>query len=144
MAGPTKGRADHLVLGDWNAECSICGFKRKASSMVKNWQGWYRCPEHNEPRQPQDFVRGEPDVQTVPWAQPPTAIFVQICTLEGISAFPGLGEPGCMIPGIPYTSQFVNPLNPPPPPPPPPPTSDWITEKGDFWVTENGDFWSLI
>jgi hypothetical protein len=99
MSGPTKGRADHLVLGDYNAVCSLCGFKRKASTMVKNWQGWYRCPEHNEPRQPQDFVRGEPDIQTVPWAQPPTFIYEQICTLNSISAIPGAAGPGCMIPG---------------------------------------------
>jgi hypothetical protein len=64
------GRADYLELGDWNAICSMCGGKRKASQMVKNWQGLYRCPEHNEPRHPQDFVRAVPDVQTPPWTQP--------------------------------------------------------------------------
>lgn len=93
------GEADYLELGDWNAVCSMCGFKRKASSMVKNWQGFYRCPEHNEARQPQDFVRGEQDVQTVPWAQPPTHIYVEVCTFDGISAVPGEALPGCMIPG---------------------------------------------
>lgn len=93
------GQADYLELGDWNAVCSLCGFKRKASTMVKNWQGFYRCPEHNEPRQPQDFVRGEQDIQTVPWAQPPTELFVPMCSFDGISAVPGVGLPGCMIPG---------------------------------------------
>jgi hypothetical protein len=93
------GRADHLELGDWNAVCSLCGFKRKASTMVRNWQGFYRCPEHNEPRHPQDFVRGEQDIQTVPWSQPPTETFVNICSFDGISAVPGVGLPGCMIPG---------------------------------------------
>lgn len=99
MGGPTKGRADGLVLGDYNAICSICGFKRKASSMIKNWQGWWRCPEHNEPRQPQDFVRGEADVQTVPWAQPPNDVFVQICSFNGISGIAGYAVSGCMLPG---------------------------------------------
>jgi len=68
---PPKGRADYLELGDWNAQCSMCNRKMKASMMVKNWQGMYRCPEHNEPRQPQDFVRAVPDIMSVPWSQPP-------------------------------------------------------------------------
>lgn len=70
MGAPVKGRADYLLLGDYNAACSMCGRKRKASQLVRNWQGLYRCPEHNEPRQPQDFVRNVKDVMTVPWAQP--------------------------------------------------------------------------
>ena len=69
MAEPVQGRADFLALGDWNAACSMCGKKRKASTLVRNWQGLYRCPEHNEPRQPQDYVRGVKDDMSVPWAQ---------------------------------------------------------------------------
>lgn len=68
---PRKGRADYLALGNWNALCSMCGRKRKASEMVRNWEGQYRCPVHNEIRQPQDFVRGVPDIMTPPWVQPP-------------------------------------------------------------------------
>lgn len=70
---PVRGPADFLALGDWNASCSICGRKRKASTMVQNWQGMWRCPEHNESRQPQDFVRGIPERVTPPWVQPPGA-----------------------------------------------------------------------
>lgn len=99
MGYPTKGRADYLKLGDFNADCSMCGNKRKASELVKNWQGMWRCPEHNEVRQPQDFVRGLPDRQTPPWNQPPSEIFVFICDLNSISAFPGYALPGCMLPG---------------------------------------------
>lgn len=70
------GRADYLALGDWNVQCFQCGFKRKASMMERNWQGYYVCPEHNEPRQTQDFVRATPDFQTPPWVQPmPTAVY---------------------------------------------------------------------
>lgn len=64
------GRADYLALGDWNVVCFECGHKRKASTMKKNWQGYWVCPEHWEPRQPQDFVRAVPDQQTPPWVQP--------------------------------------------------------------------------
>jgi len=93
------GRADYLKLGDWNATCSLCGFKRKASELVKNWQGQYRCPEHNEPRHPQDFVRSTADVQTPAWVQPVTTALVAVCSPDGMSAVPGLAEPGCVTPG---------------------------------------------
>jgi len=99
MGGPVKGKADYLELGDWNVACSMCGRKFKASQMVKNWQGMWRCPAHNEPRHPQDFVRGVQDIQTVPFAQPEIDIDIQICTFNGISAIPGYAIPGCMIPG---------------------------------------------
>lgn len=69
---------DYLSLGDWNAYCSMCGRKRKASELVKNWQGMYRCPQHNEARHPQDFVRAVPDVQTPPWVQPAGTVFADI------------------------------------------------------------------
>jgi hypothetical protein len=79
------GRADFLRLGDFNAVCYQCGFKKKASEMEKNWQGFYVCPEHNEPRQTQDFVRAIPDVQTTPWAQPdPGTIYTYIQASIGI------------------------------------------------------------
>lgn len=64
------GRADYLALGDYNAVCYECGRKFKASELKRHWQGYYVCPAHFEPRQPQDFVRNIPDVQTPPWAQP--------------------------------------------------------------------------
>jgi len=61
-SGP--GPNDHLVLGDWNAVCYECGRKQKASTMKRHWQGYYLCPDHWEPRQPQDFVRGTKDTAT--------------------------------------------------------------------------------
>lgn len=70
------GRADYLLLGDWNVQCFQCGRKMKASQAVRNWQGYHVHPEHNEPRQTQDFVRGVPDNQIPPWVQPwPNVIY---------------------------------------------------------------------
>jgi hypothetical protein len=106
MPYPPKGRADHLVLGDWNAECSMCGAKRKASALVRNWQGQWRCPEHNEPRHPQDFVRAVADVTAVPWAQDPPDIYIIPCTPQGCSDMPGLAMPGCSVPGRAYNTNF--------------------------------------
>ena len=103
MAQPPKGQADYLALGDYNAVCYQCGQKRKASMLKKHWQGYFVCPEHWEPRHPQDFVRGLPDIQTPPWAQPePADTFVLTCTPDGSSAMPGVALPGCMIPGRPF------------------------------------------
>lgn len=97
--GSNMGRADYLKLGDWNVVCSMCGRKMKASMMVKNWQGFWRCPEHNEVRQPQDFVRGIADKQNPPWVQPDQDIDIQICTFNGQSAVAGYAVAGCMIAG---------------------------------------------
>lgn len=101
MGGPSKGRADFYKSGDWNVSCSMCGRKRKASEMVQNWQGLWRCPEHNEQRQPQDFVRAIPDVQSVPFAQPPSDIDIFFCSFNGLSAIPDLALPDCSIPDNP-------------------------------------------
>jgi hypothetical protein len=106
MGFPKKGSADGLKLGDWNVTCSLCGFKRKASQVVRNWQGQYRCPEHNEPRQPQDFVRGEQDIQTVPFAQPPIETYINFCSFNGISGIAGLATAGCAIAGRRQFSQL--------------------------------------
>lgn len=102
------GRADKLVLGDWNAVCFECGRKRKASGMKKHWQGYYVCPEHWEPRQPQDFVRAVPEVTTPEWTQAmPADVFVGGCTPNGKTAYPGFAIPGCALPD--YISPFFDP-----------------------------------
>lgn len=95
------GRADYLAEGDWNATCSMCGFKFKASELVRNWQGMWRCPAHNEPRQPQDFVRAVPDIQTPPWVQPwpDEDTFIYVCSWTGRQGTAGEGEAGCAIVG---------------------------------------------
>jgi len=107
-------RRDFFGPGDWNAICSMCGRKRKASSMVRNWQGMYRCREHNENRHPQDFVQGVQEHITPPWTQPPKDIEIYFCSLEGLSAIPDYAMPDCMIPDS-YGSfgVYYPPVNPP-------------------------------
>lgn len=92
-------KLDGWSPGDWNIVCSMCGRKRKASFMVKNWQGLWRCPEHNEERHPQDYVKGTVDNQTVPFAQLPADIDTYLCTLNSQLSLPSYGIPGCMVPG---------------------------------------------
>ena len=87
------GRSDRLELGTWNVSCSMCGRKRKADEMVRNWQGMYRCPEHDEPRHYQDFARGLPDRMGVPFAQPPTFRFVEFNLNPNIPSTSLPGDP---------------------------------------------------
>src|SRR5260221_6769961 len=93
---PEKGRADFYSPGDFNAVCSMCGKKRKASWMERNWQGLYRCPDHNEPRQPQDCVRGVKDEQSTLWAQLLQGVFTTFCTMNTQAALPDVGVADCM------------------------------------------------
>lgn len=92
------GRADYYKEGDYNAVCSMCGRKRKASELVRNWQGMYRCPSHNEPRHPQDFVRATPEEQTPSWTQPPPVdIFILFCTPNSRTAISNFAVADCAI-----------------------------------------------
>jgi hypothetical protein len=88
MQGGTPGRADYYAPGDWNATCSLCGRKRKMSQLEKNWQGYYRCPEHNEPRQYQDFVRSIPDKMGVPYTLELSRIYVELTPSFPVSVSP--------------------------------------------------------
>jgi hypothetical protein len=95
------GRADFYAPGDWNAICFRCGRKRKASTMRKQWQGYWVCADEWEPRPEQDFVRGVPDQMVPPWSQPKVAdTFAFYCTPNDRTALPGFGWPGCMLPGF--------------------------------------------
>ena len=63
--------------GQWKVCCDRCGFDKLSSELRKEWTGLRVCHECWEPRHPQDFVRGVPDDQTVPWARPePEPIFL--------------------------------------------------------------------
>lgn len=64
------GRADFLLVGTYNAICDQCGFKYKNKDMRTQWDGLRVCKSCFENRQPQDFVRGVMDNQSVPIARP--------------------------------------------------------------------------
>lgn len=99
------GQADYFKPGDFNAACSICGRKRKGSTLVRNWQGLWRCVKHNEPRQPQDFARGIIEHPETPFIQKETDTFVLVCTFNGQAALPDIAVAGCMRAG----NGFINP-----------------------------------
>ena len=57
---------DRFKIGDNNVICDRCGFKRKASTMRREWNNLVVCREECwEPRHSQDFVRGRRDRQNV-------------------------------------------------------------------------------
>lgn len=108
-----QGEADFLNLGDWNAVCWRCGSKFKASTMEKNWEGFWTCRRCWEPRQPQDFATGIKEVITPPWAQPdPEPLFPALCFPNDRTAIAGVGVAGCVIAGFidpAYTGNFTPP-----------------------------------
>lgn len=64
------GSADFFANGEWNFFCDLCGRKEKSSKAMKTWDNFRVCQRHKEVRNPQDFVRGVKDNQTVPWSRP--------------------------------------------------------------------------
>lgn len=55
----------HYIQGDHNVICDRCGFKVKASTTRKEWNGLRVCERHWEARHPQDKLRGQVDNQSV-------------------------------------------------------------------------------
>lgn len=66
------GHADYLLVGSYNVICDQCGKKYKNRVMKTQWDGLRVCERCFEFRNPQDFVRGVKDDQSVPIARPDT------------------------------------------------------------------------
>lgn len=92
------GRADHFVLGDWNALCDHCGRKFKGSTLRKQWNNLWACPEHWEARQPQDFVRAMHETLTPPFVNNPADIYVAVCSPNGMTCIVGYAVVDCAAP----------------------------------------------
>lgn len=67
------GRADFYKKGQWDVICDVCGMKYHSGDLKERWDGLMCCRQDWNPRQPQDFVRGIPDPQAIPWSRPDTA-----------------------------------------------------------------------
>ena len=87
------------VKGDWKTICDSCGRLFKASMLKQRWDGLMVCQEDWEPRQPQDFVRGVADIQTVAWVRDETQdTFILGCSTRTARA--GYASAGCAISGL--------------------------------------------
>ena len=69
------GQSDYFKPGSHNAICDICGFKFKAEQLRRTWDGYMACTVNKcwNPRQPQDYVRGVLDNQSVEISRPEAA-----------------------------------------------------------------------
>lgn len=59
--------------GEWNFTCDICGRVYKSGQMMRGYGSSLDavvCPQCHTPQQPQDFVQGIPDDQSVPVSRP--------------------------------------------------------------------------
>lgn len=63
-------KKNHFISGEWNVTCDICSKKIKAHEAKMRWDGFIVCPEDNEMRHPQDFVKAKTDKITVPFQRP--------------------------------------------------------------------------
>jgi hypothetical protein len=67
--------------------------------MRKQWQGYYVCPEHWEPRHPQDYVKAVKEESSVPWSQEkPLEEYRMTCDPNAMTALPNKAIPGCAMP----------------------------------------------
>ena len=102
--------ADFFANGQWNFFCDLCGRKEKSSKGVKTWDNFYVCRKHKEQRNPQDFLKGVKDDQTVPWSRPePADTFVApaVCSPTGSSGYAGNAVAGCARAGFIYPQPTV-------------------------------------
>jgi hypothetical protein len=64
------GDSTYYADGQWNVTCDLCAKKIKSSHAVKTWDNFYVCRHHKEVRNPQDYLRGVKDNQSVPFSRP--------------------------------------------------------------------------
>ena len=74
----------HYVPGSFYRICERTGFKVRAARTRKEWNNHIVREASYEPRQPQDLVRGVPDLQAVPEPRPrsPNVFLVIETTLQ--------------------------------------------------------------
>jgi hypothetical protein len=56
--------------GSYNAICAVCGFKFKASELIRRWDGLLVDKACWEPRHPQEFIRAKHDEKPLPFTRP--------------------------------------------------------------------------
>lgn len=74
-----KNNANYYKKGTNNVECDRTGFKIKATSGRKEWNGFFVRDQSYERRQPLDLIRGFPDRQQPAISRPGTGdVFIDI------------------------------------------------------------------
>lgn len=87
--------------GTWRAICDVCGFEFPSNEIKDRWDGLKVCPKDWEIKHPQLSIRVRAETIAPPWVRSqPEDVFTSVCTLITKQAIPGIGQPGCMIPGF--------------------------------------------
>ncbi len=90
-----------VQLGGRFGYCQVCSRRFFVSRLRKRWDDLWVCPADWEIRNPQEYVRGVPDLlPQYPVLPSPGVEYSTYCTVQGRSAIPGFSVPGCMIPGF--------------------------------------------
>lgn len=77
------GRKLKYKPGSWYMQDDRTGLVQRSGVMKRQWDGLMVDERRWEPRQPQDYVKGVPDYQSVPVARPkPSASFYGPTTME--------------------------------------------------------------
>lgn len=68
---------NYYKFGSFNRICDWSGFKVKAEQTRKQWDNWIVRDQDWDPRHPQEFLRGVPDLMAAPDPRPEAAdVFV--------------------------------------------------------------------
>lgn len=87
--------------GTWRAICDVCGFEFPSNEIKDRWDGLKVCSKDWEIKHPQLNIKVYPETIAPPWVRTePADVFIAVCTLTTKQAIPGIGIPGCMIPGF--------------------------------------------
>ena len=94
---------NHLIPGNWNALCDVCGFKFKALDLKRDWRGLMVCKDDFELRHQSDFLRVQKEKITVEFSRPyPVAdTFVgYICSIIEIRPMADVATADCARVGL--------------------------------------------
>ena len=100
--------------GNWKMACQRCGFWYPSSEIKKEWTGLLVCEKDWEPRHPQTLiqVRAETSVPTMVSKDSSPDIFVQMCSIQGTSAYADLSVADCaQADSTRYTYEFLRELD---------------------------------
>ena len=90
--------SNHLLLGQWNVLCDLCGRKFKSTEVQKDWRGLIVCKEDYELRHPADFLRVQREKITVPFSRPyPTqdTFIAYSCSIRELNGKADVGSADC-------------------------------------------------
>lgn len=82
--------------GRWKVVCDRCGFRFHSDALKLEWTGLRVCSGCFETRNPQDFLRVQPEKIVPEWVRPePADTFASTCDLWSASPMADFGGADC-------------------------------------------------